>query len=204
MTYIHEVFLPQTLEAAKHVALTSDPQDPQKFARETHFLVDFLLAQRLVSADTHVLDFGCGMGRVARALIEQTGCRVEGTDTSPAMRHFAQEYVSSPKFCVSQAPTVVADLALACFVLQHVEYPEHEVENIYQHLTPNGTLVLVNEPRRFVPSGVDRDGYVVWNDDRLNIEQILGEYFVCGSRHAYCSRPEPILSVWSRKESPKV
>ena len=204
MTYIHEVFLPQTLEAAKHVALTSDPQDPQKFERETQFLVDFLRAQELVSADTRVLDFGCGMGRVAKALIEQVGCAVEGTDSSPAMRHFAEVYVASPKFRVSQEPTAIADLALACFVLQHVEYPEREVETLYRHLAPHGTLVLVNEPRRFVPSGIDREGYVVWNDDRLDIEHILGEYFVCKSRHVYCTRPEPILSVWSRKESPEV
>ena len=89
-------------------------------------------------------------------------------------------------------------------MLQHVEYPEREAETLYRHLAPHGTLVLVNEPRRFVPSGVDREGYVVWNDDRIDIEQILGEYFVCKSRHAYCTRPEPILSVWSRKESPEV
>src|SRR3989344_8038768 len=102
MTYIHEVFLPQTLEAAKHVALTSAPQDPQKFERETQFLVDFLRAQGLVSADTRVLDFGCGMGRVAKALIQQNGCSEEGTDVSPAMRHFAEGDVASPKVRGSQ------------------------------------------------------------------------------------------------------
>ena len=92
MPYIHEVFLPQTIDAAKQAALSADPADPQKFEKETQFLVDFLKEKNLIPLGTQVLDFGCGMGRVSRALA-LLDCAVEAVDYSPAMRHFAQWYL---------------------------------------------------------------------------------------------------------------
>lgn len=199
MGYIHDTFMPQSLSAAKQVALSADPANPHKFTEETQFLVDFLRAHNLVTRDSAVLDFGCGMGRVSRALIDAFECAVEGTDYSEPMRRFAHEYVASPRFVLRETPQTLSDVAIAAFVLQHVEYPEAEVERIAAHVRPGGVLVLVNEHKRFVPSAVDAQGYVVWQDDSVDIRAMLSEYFVHQGDHDYYGRSDKPLSVWVRR-----
>jgi SAM-dependent methyltransferase len=61
------------------------------------------------------------------------------------------------------------DVCLAVLVLQHTENPKKEIENLYNVLKPNGYLVLVNENKRFVPSDVDAQRYVIWKDDGFDI-----------------------------------
>jgi cyclopropane fatty-acyl-phospholipid synthase-like methyltransferase len=45
-----------------------------------------------------VLDYGCGIGRLAKAMIDASGCSVVGLDTSPEMRKLADDYVGSDRF----------------------------------------------------------------------------------------------------------
>jgi hypothetical protein len=73
MPYIKEVFDVTTFEHAKHVVLTSDPDNPMKFENETNFLIDTIAEQMKTKMDESsiVLDFGCGMGRVSKKLIER-------------------------------------------------------------------------------------------------------------------------------------
>jgi len=61
------------------------------------------------------------------------------------------------------------DVCIATFVLQHVENPKLEIDNIFKVLKPGGYFVLVNENKRYVPSDVDSNRYVVWNDDGFDI-----------------------------------
>ena len=61
------------------------------------------------------------------------------------------------------------DVAISTFVLQHVQDPQTEIDIIYDNLKIGGYLVLVNENKRFVPSDVDKNSYVVWNDDGFDI-----------------------------------
>ena len=53
--------------------------------------------------------------------------------------------------------------------MQHAENPQKEIDNIINTLKPNGIFVLLNESHRFVPSAIDRNNYVVWNDDGFDI-----------------------------------
>jgi len=198
MPYIHEVFLPQTIDAAKQAALSADPADPQKFEKETQFLVDFLKEKNLIPPGTQVLDFGCGMGRVSRALALE-GCAVEAVDYSPAMRHFAAWYLQGTSARVIEQPEATAHVAVAAFVLQHVEYPEREVEAIASHVKPGGTLALLNEHKRFVPSGVDAQGFVIWKDDGISIPALVAEYFAPAGVFDYYKRTDKPLSLWLRK-----
>jgi SAM-dependent methyltransferase len=199
MRYIKEVFMPQTLDAAKHVALSSDENDIFKFENETACLIDLMTAKDLVRADSRVLDFGCGMGRVSKALIQKFGCTVVGTDMSPNMRYFATAYVNDPRFIALEYPEGVFDLALAVLVLQHVEDPHGEVARIGAAVKSGGTLVLVNEHKRFVPSDVDAQGFVVWNDDGVDIRALLSEYFTHEGDYPYYRREDSPLSLWTRK-----
>ena len=172
MRYVKEAFNVVTFEQAKHVVLTSDPSNPDKFVNETNFLLDKIKEQNLIDDKSLVLDFGCGMGRVSKALVYNIGCNVIGLDISESMKTFAKLYVSNPaKFTTVATYTEsnTIDLCTSILVLQHTEDPIKEIENIVNVLKPNGHLVLLNENNRYVPSEVDKNGYIIWHDDNINI-----------------------------------
>lgn len=174
MPYIKEIFDVQTFEQAKHVVLTTDPENPKKFETETNFLVDTIAEQDFIRLkdESIVFDFGCGMGRIARELINKFKCKVIGVDISPSMLQFAKLYTANlNKFQGMYEYTTPesCDVALSVLALQHAEDPQKEIDNIYNVLKPNGIFVLLNERQRFVPSDVDSNRYIVWNDDGFDV-----------------------------------
>ncbi len=199
MTYIKETFDAQSLEHAKDIVLSPDPAHPNKFEEETQYLVDFIAHQGLISASSKVLDFGCGMGRVAKKVIERFNCAVVGVDISARMLVFARQYVRSERFSAAFAYNESdIDVAVAAFVLQHTEDPAQEIRAIAQALKPGGTLVLLDDGKRFVPGGVDAQGYVVWRDDGVDMLAILSTYFTNQGYFPYLNRSEKVLSVWQK------
>lgn len=66
LTYFKEIFDAETLEQAKDIVLTPDPNDVNKFIFETQWLIKFINAHFNVNEKTKVLDFGCGMGRISK------------------------------------------------------------------------------------------------------------------------------------------
>lgn len=173
MPYIKEVFDVTTFEQAKHVVLTSDPNDPKKFENETNFLID-TIAEHLneLNSDSVVLDFGCGMGRISRELINRFNCKVIGLDISASMLTFAKLYTANiKKFEGTHSYTTPesVDFAISILALQHSEDPKKEIDNIVSVLKPGGYFILLNEKQRFVPSDVDSQSYIVWKDDGFDI-----------------------------------
>ena len=172
MKYIKEVFDAVTLEQAKNVVLTDDPNNPNKFEQETKCFIDIINDQNIITPESVVLDFGCGMGRVSRELVKQFNCNVTGVDISVKMLNFAKSYVDNPaKFTPLIRHTTLnsIDVCISTFVLQHTENPKREIENIFNVVKPNGYFILLNEQHRFVPGDIDSNNYVVWKDDKFNI-----------------------------------
>lgn len=186
--YVKEVFDAQTLEYAKHVVLTSNPHDPNKFVRETDSFINTI--GKYLTEDSTVLDFGCGMGRISKELVSRFKTNVIGVDISTNMLTFAKLYVRDPdKFTTytnyNKADSI--DTAICTFVLQHVEDPAAEIKNLASVLKTDGIFILVNENERLVPSDITTDNFIVWNNDKFDVFAEVEKYMVCIEKLPYCN-----------------
>lgn len=151
----------------------------ERWKRETPALVADIVERIGVSAGQLVLDYGCGIGRIARELIARTQCRVLGVDISPGMRRLATDYVASEHFSIVSrdvfAHLAAAGLrvhhALAIWVLQHSPQLERDVELLFRSIQGQGSLYLVNKRLSVIPT--DRG----WVSDGKDIQQVLRRRF---------------------------
>jgi ubiquinone/menaquinone biosynthesis C-methylase UbiE len=179
--YQSAIFDPISLEHAKDIVLTPDDNDPNRFTEATKYFVDVIKKENLINESSIVLDFGVGMGRVSKELIDDFNCKIVGTDISLNMLVYATQYVNNPKnfvTCNKVTYTKVFDVCIASFVLQHVENPIEEIENIYNSLKLNGYLVCLNNfKQRLVPGDWREDKSVIWFDDHFDIFKYLNSKF---------------------------
>ena len=172
LTYNPGIFDVRSIEEAKAIILTHEAQPTdERWDKETGYLVSVLGAK--FSPLTHtdvVLDYGCGIGRLAKALIERHGCVVIGVDISPSMRALAQVYVKSERFVSCSPDTFAAmvagglrvDAAYAVWVLQHCPHVWDDVRRIKASMRTGDRFVVVNDRNRIVPTLEQRwvsDGY---------------------------------------------
>lgn len=184
-TYSPAVFNVQSMDQAKRVILTTEGKlsTEERWRTETPYLVDLIAFSMPLSADSIVLDYGCGIGRMAKALIERFGCRVVGVDISPSMRALAASYVSSERFLVC-APEALEwlgikfDASLSVWVLQHCHKVEDDIARILDALKPDGRLFVVNDKKRIVPTREQG-----WANDGKNVLSLLQSSFATVKAH---------------------
>lgn len=206
MEYLKQVFYPKSLEHAKDICLTPDGRVPQKFTKETMFLLDFILKENLANNYSKVADFGCGVGRMSKALIQRLGCPVTGFDISEPMLGWANEFVLSRIFTpvvyskgMEKTEDMNFDLVMAVFVLQHSEHPIEDIRFIHSILNKGGKFILMNEEKRFIPTGMDETRNVVWSDDGINVEEEVSKKFKFIGRYDYINRYDKKLTVWEKE-----
>ena len=186
--YRPDVFDAADLDSAKRIILTDEPgaTTEERWQRETEYLVPELGRALELDADDCVLDYGCGIGRLARGLIERYGCSVVGVDVSARMRHLAAEYVGSERF-IACSPAMLevmvaqgfrASEAYVCWVLQHCVRPGEDIARIDAALETGGRLFALNSIHRCVPSDLG------WADDGVSVERLLTGRFALIARGA--------------------
>ena len=201
--YWPQVFVPSSLEHAKSIILSADSTE-ESWKRETEETVTsmieaFAAADRPIGPTSLLLDYGCGVGRLSRHLIERTGCTVLGTDIVPKMLEYSVAFVNSANFivCPQRAlPTLErqglrVDGAFAVWVLQHCYDPRVELDFIARLLGDAGLLFVVNKTDRFVPVVPDSD-WAKWHDDGVDVRSLARARFDeirdCGSAgDNYCA-----------------
>jgi SAM-dependent methyltransferase len=182
-----QVFDVRTLSDAMRIIVTPEEgtTTEERWEKETPYLVNDIATHLGVGPETCVLDYGCGIGRVAKGLIDQVGCRVVGVDFSPSMRLLAPEYVLSERFTV-WSPDVLekmvakgyrADAAICLWVIQHVLDPMRVMQRIAATLPPGGLLYTLNQETRCVPT--DRG----WLNDGVDVQAGLRTVFKEEHRH---------------------
>jgi ubiquinone/menaquinone biosynthesis C-methylase UbiE len=112
------------------------------------------LKARLVAAEVavgsgRVLDFGCGVGNLSRALVETfPAARVVGVDSSEESLQAAHARAPSAQFVQSFGhlpfPTAEFDVVVAACVFHHIDQPErmHWLREISRVLVPGGFVIL--------------------------------------------------------------
>ncbi|MEO8485938.1 MAG: class I SAM-dependent methyltransferase [Betaproteobacteria bacterium] len=182
LRYRPDVFDVADEKSARRIILTPEGGDSteSRWDRETPWIVRLASRELALNPRTRVLDYGCGIGRIAKGVIESTGCMVTGVDISASMRGLAIAYVSSGSFEALDPVALDArngagmqvDAAIACWVLQHCMSPDVDIARLLASLRPGGRLLVVNNHRRAVPGD---DG---WVDDDIDIAKALDACFL--------------------------
>ena len=116
------------------------------------------IAERIAGdGATHVLDWGCGFGYVAKFLRER-GVRVTLFDFDPNAEGATQTRLTAfPDVEVTVSPEPVKlpypdghfDAVLSLGTLEHVQYPEQSVQEIRRVLDDGGRFYLFKIPNRY-------------------------------------------------------
>lgn len=170
-----EAFEVANLEQAKAVIVTPErgTTTEERWRKETPYLAGDIAQRLAIGRETTVLDYGCGIGRIAKELIVNCGCRVIGVDASRTMRDLAPGYVLSERFNV-WSPEVFeqmldrgfrVDCAISLWVIQHVLDAKQVIGLIRRAVRPGGMFYALNQQTRCVPTdhGWVNDGFDIWS-----------------------------------------
>jgi SAM-dependent methyltransferase len=186
ITYNPHVFDVATIGDAMQIILTpEDSTTEHRWVTETPYLANLISRCFSLTEKSLVLDYGCGIGRLAKELISRHGCSVIGVDISASMRSIAVAYVGSDRFFACPPAMldllltrgVAFDLALSVWVLQHCVNVRDDIALISRALVPEGGLFVVNQRSRAVPT-VE----LGWVDDGADVYALLKEGFRQRSR----------------------
>lgn len=182
LTYNPKVFDVSSERAAREIILTREGglNTDERWARETPYLGELLTPQLEVRPGQLIIDFGCGIGRMARELIARANCHVLGVDISEDMCALAPKYVGSPAFSAVSAEVfrsmvergLRADAAISIWVLQHTLDPTGDIATIEKALRPGARLGIVNNIGRAVPT-VEK----AWASDGFDMRAALKKRF---------------------------
>jgi SAM-dependent methyltransferase len=181
LTYNPTVFDVNDIPQAMSIILTPEGVGTQqRWEVETPYLAELIQQQCELGPESLVLDFGCGIGRIARELILRHGCRVVGVDISQNMRALSVIYARTDRFmCCSPemldgmvARGMRFDAALSVWVLQHCKDPAKEIGRMRTALRPGAPLFVTNSVHRSVPT-LEKS----WVNDGLDVKALLAAEF---------------------------
>lgn len=183
-SYSPEIFAVGDFEAGKIAVVGSTSREPleqtnERWEKETPWLAEEIIRGCGIEEGDDVLDYGCGIGRVAKEIIKRTGCRVTGVDQSPEMRALAVDYVQSEGFAAISSLDFRTQVlgsrkfksAYCTWVLQHCVSPTQIVDTIKMCLPYGAPFYVLNEKSRYIPTTAG------WVDDGLSIEELLKSRF---------------------------
>jgi len=167
----------ETLDDAVRIIVTPEAGLTSKYRWDTETPYLLNLIDDYLSIRSIVLDYGCGVGRLAKPIIDKHGCEVIGVDISPNMRALAESLVNDYRF-MTLPPDMLyllrpetCDVAIAVWVLQHTFGIRLDVDRIAKMLKPGGKLLVVNNVNRVVPTTGG------WIDDGVDVRAVLNDYF---------------------------
>jgi SAM-dependent methyltransferase len=191
LRYFPDVYNVADEKSARQIILTNDGEGADtatRWAAETPYLIELFQSTLNLTAHSLVLDYGCGIGRLSKAIIDAFGCSVIGVDASASMRKLAPDYVGSDRFTTvapAQFDTLVAaglrvHAAIAVWVLQHCFSPGDDIARIRRSLVPAGSFWVMNMSERAVPAvreGMEVHEGFCWVSDGIDVPALLRAEF---------------------------
>lgn len=181
LLYNPKIFDTNSIEDAKRIILTQEGgwDSEERWDKETLFLIDLIGDFFKLDSTMTLLDYGCGIGRLSKGLIEKFNCKAVGVDISESMRQKAVEYVNSDNFQAISPEQLEKfvykndffDVAISIWVLQHCFEPQKDILNIKNSLKPNGKFFVLNNITSAVPTNKG------WINNKIDIHIILENEF---------------------------
>lgn len=180
ISYNPDIFEVTSIEEAKRIVLTAeDITTDERWRVETPYLAESIGAYLKPDAVSLIIDYGCGIGRMAKEIIARHGCSVLGVDISTSMRQLAPGYVVSSRFAACSWSVIDAQIdhglqvdgAIAIWALQHSPKVDEDIARIARALKPGGLLYVCNLERAAVPTNHG------WVDTGFDIRTLLAEAF---------------------------
>lgn len=184
--YNPSVFDKGDIEQARAIVLTAESGIDTQTRWETETPWLFNLIGKHIKPGGLVIDYGCGVGRVASGLVG-SGFPVIGIDTSADMRRHATNLIANDRF-VAMTPTMLdqlvgigvkAETVLAVWVLQHCPDLNAEIERIYRSLNKGGIVGVVDMRHRAIPTNQG------WLNDGNSPKEALSKRFNLIQQYAY-------------------
>jgi SAM-dependent methyltransferase len=179
--YNPRIFEVKNVDEAKGIILTPEKgiNTEERWEKETPFTIKQIRELLQPDSNSLLLDYGCGIGRIAKGLIQKLSCRVLGVDISLTMRQLAPGYVNSPLFSVCSTEIfdamldkgLVFDSAYSIWVIQHCLDPAQDLDRIKKALKPSGRLYILNNLFRAVPTNKG------WVNDNIDMEDLFSQHF---------------------------
>jgi cyclopropane fatty-acyl-phospholipid synthase-like methyltransferase len=180
VNYMPSVFDKDSILEAKSIILTDeDTSTEERWIKETPYVAQRIMNYMALQSEDLIVDFGCGIGRVAKELIEKTGCSVLGVDISASMRSQAIEYVDDERFLAITPDMLIqmiknglkVDGVICIWVLQHIPFPDRQLNMLFQLLKDEGKVFIVNNHHAALPTNVGRV------NEGTDIKVVMKEYF---------------------------
>lgn len=166
-TYNPNFFRPISLDDAKRIVLGYGiTESPHRWIIETAWIEQLFVDKNFLNENSVVLDWGCGIGRLSKMVIEKFNCRVVGVDISEDMLRYAKDYVNSKKFTATlvkdfnKNKTLKFSNVIAVWALQHTPFIDADLSIINDSLNDNGKLFVFEEITPAIP--VVDDGQGKW------------------------------------------
>ena len=180
--YNPKIFDVDTIQEAKNIILTpeSGMKTDERWEKETAYLADDISEYfKDLSQNSVVVDFGCGIGRISKVLIEKLGISVIGVDISESMRKMARDYVASDKFRTlsprafreEMLDGLRIDGAISIWVLQHSRDPIADVALLRASMKKDALFYVHNNKISAVPTNKG------WRNNAINIYNLLKHHF---------------------------
>lgn len=171
-------FKPKALDDKKRIILTGDTDS--RWERETPVFGQALIDNLKLTPDHTVLDYGVGVGRLAKYLIDTCGCRVIGVDISQDMLDASVSYVQSDLYqpmsveaFQEQYKDLNVDAAYSIWVLQHCLNVDEILDQLHTALSGDGALWVTNTYNRALPVAKNKS----WADDGVDMQSLITQRF---------------------------
>lgn len=158
LNYNQAFFEPKDFEDAKRIVFGHGlAETPHRWDVESQWNIDLFREHNFINENSIVIDWGVGVGRMSKVLIDTFGCQVVGVDINKSMLEYATQYVNDTRFTgltVDQFKNsnVMATNAIALWAFQHSVYLEPDLEVIKQHLSPDGQLFVFEQNEPCIPT----------------------------------------------------